>query len=125
MSDAETLLHSYLDNVREPKIASALFAEDGVVELPSIKLHAKGHAEIEKLLNDLLGMVPDFKFQEPKFYIVTPDRVFAEYSVDATVAATGKSYHQMYSGVLIAENGKIKLLREALDSAAAMQAFAP
>ena len=125
MSDAKTLLHSYLDNVREPKIASALFAEDGVVELPSIKLHAKGHAEIEKLLNDLLGMVPDFKFQEPKFYIVTPDRVFAEYSVDATVAATGKSYQQMYSGVLIAENGKIKLLREALDSAAAMQAFAP
>ncbi len=125
MMDAKTLRHSSLDNVREPKAASALFADDGVLELPSIKIRAHGHTEVEKVLIDLLAMGPDFKFQEPHFWIVTPDRVCAEYSVDATVAATGKSYQQTYSGVLIAENSKIKLLREALVSAAAIQAFAP
>ncbi len=36
---------------------------------------------------------------------------------------TGKIYRQTYAGLLIAENGKIKLLREALDTAAAAHAF--
>ena len=41
----------------------------------------------------------------------------------AHVASTGKAYKQTYAGLLIAENGKIKLLREALDTLAASRAF--
>ena len=43
--------------------------------------------------------------------------------VEALVADTGKIYQQTYAGVLLAENGKIKLLREALDTLAASKAF--
>ena len=39
------------------------------------------------------------------------------------VAATGKSYKQTYAGLLVAEQGKIKLLHEALDTLAASRAF--
>ena len=125
MSVAKDLLERYLDGVRDPKVASALFADDGVIELPSVAVRAQGPAGIEKMLTELLAMVPDFRFQDIRFWIVTPDRVFAEYSVDATIASTGARYRQTYSGLLIAEDGKIGLLREALDSLAAAKAFAP
>ncbi|MGX9425603.1 MULTISPECIES: nuclear transport factor 2-like protein [Bradyrhizobium] len=36
---------------------------------------------------------------------------------------TGKTYRQTYAGLLIAEPGRIKLLREALDTAEAARAF--
>jgi ketosteroid isomerase-like protein len=39
------------------------------------------------------------------------------------VVDTGKIYQQTYAGLLIAEGGKIRLLREALDTAAAARAF--
>jgi hypothetical protein len=39
------------------------------------------------------------------------------------VVSTGKMYRQTYAGVLIAENGKIKMLHEALNTVAAAQAF--
>ena len=37
--------------------------------------------------------------------------------------STGKSYRQIYAGLLIAEHGKIKLFREAPDTLAASRAF--
>jgi hypothetical protein len=43
--------------------------------------------------------------------------------VEALVPSTGKTYRQTYAGRLVAEKGKIKLLREALDTKAASQAF--
>ena len=88
-----------------------------------MKAHAQGHAAIEKLISGLLAKVPDFRFKNFKVWIDTPDKVFGEYSVEALVVDTGKIYQQTYAGVLIAEGGKIKLLREALDTAAAARAF--
>ncbi|SEK62966.1 Ketosteroid isomerase-related protein [Roseateles sp. YR242] len=124
MTTALQLLKSYLDNVRDPIAASALFAEDGVLELPTIKVHAQGHAAIQGLISGLLKQVPDFRFKDLKVWIDTPDKAFGEYSVEAVVSSTGKLYKQTYAGVLLAEGGKIKLLREALDTAAAARAFA-
>ena len=49
--------------------------------------------------------------------------VAAEYSVEALVADTGKTCKQTYSDALIAEDGRIKLLREVLDTAEAARAF--
>jgi len=58
-----------------------------------------------------------------RIFIETPDQAFGEYEVEAVVPSTGKPYKQTYAGRLVAENGKIKLLREALDTLAASRAF--
>lgn len=123
MKTATELLLAYLANIRNPAAAAALFVDDGILELPTIKASAQGPAAIEKFIAGLLAKVPDFEFQQPAFWIQTPDKVFAEYGAEARVADTGKTYKQVYAGVLIAEGGKIKRLREALDTAAAAEAF--
>jgi ketosteroid isomerase-like protein len=124
MKNALELLQSYLDGIRTPAVAAALFAEDGVLELPTVQAHARGPAAVEALISGLLAKVPDFRFKDFRLWIETPDKVFAEYSVEAVVADTGKVYRQTYAGLLIAEGGRIKRLREALDTAAAARAFA-
>lgn len=69
--------------------------------------------------------MPDFYFKDVQLFIDTEDKVFGEYSVEALVPSTGKVYKQTYAGMLVAENGKIKHLREALDTLAAAKAFTP
>ena len=123
MKTATELLEAYLTNVQTPKVSASQFAGDGVLELPWVKAHAKGPAAVERLLAGMLAKVPDFRFKNLTYYIQTPDKVAAEYQVEALVLETGKIYKQTYAGVLLAENGKIKLLREALDTVAAAQAF--
>ena len=123
MKSATELLEAYLNNVRTPKVSASQFAEDGVLELPWVKAHAQGPAAVEKLLMGMLAKVPDFRFRNLTYFIQTPSQVAAEYQVEARVVDTGKLYQQTYVGVLLAQNGKIKLLREALDTAAAARAF--
>jgi hypothetical protein len=65
------------------------------------------------MIAGILKMAPDFRFINIKFYIETPDQVFAEYEVDCLW--NGKPYNQMYMGRLVAENGKIKLIREGMN----------
>ncbi len=117
------LLRAYHDNIQNPDKAAALFADDGVVELPTVKARAQGRDAIRGLVQGLLKKIPDFRFINTQVWIETPDKVFAEYSVEALVPDTGKIYKQTYAGVLIAEGGRIKLLREALDTAEAARAF--
>jgi len=123
MKTASELLEAYLNNVGSPKISAAQFSADGVLELPWVGTHAQGPEAVEKLLAGLLSRVPAFRFTDLTYFIKTPDKVAAEYRVEAPVPSTGKIYRQTYVGVLHAENGKIKLLREALDTAAAAKAF--
>ena len=125
MKDAAELLATYLDAIREPQRAAALFAADGAIELPTIGRSARGPAEIEEFLRGLLSRVPEFRFKNVQILIDTPDQAFGEYEVEAPVPATGKTYSQRYAGRLVAEHGKIKLLREALDTLAAREAFTP
>ena len=124
MKSASELLEAYLNNVGTPKVSASQFAEDGVLELPWVNAHAQGPAAVEALLTGLLAKVPDFRFKNLTYFIQTPDKVAAEYHVEAKVLATGKIYKQTYAGVLHAENGKIKLLHETLDTLAASKAFA-
>jgi len=123
MKSASELLEAYLNNVGTPKVSASQFAEDGVLELPWVNAHAQGPAAVEKLLTGLLAKVPDFRFKNLTYFIQTPDKVAAEYHVEAKVLSTGKIYKQTYAGVLHAENGKIKLLHETLDTLAASKAF--
>lgn len=123
MKTATELLEAYLNNIATPKVSASQFAEDGVLELPWVKAHAQGPAAVENLIRGLLAKIPDFRFKNLTYFIQTPDKVAAEYQVEALVVDTGKMYQQTYAGVLLAENGKIKLLREALDTMAASKAF--
>ena len=63
------------------------------------------------------------RFKDIQILIQTPDQAFGEYSIEATVVPTGKVYKQTYFGRLVAEKGKIKLAREAMDTAAGQRAF--
>jgi ketosteroid isomerase-like protein len=130
MKNARQLLHAYLDNIQDPAAAAALFADDGVLELPTlsslgINARAVGPAAIAAFIGGLLKNVPDFRFKDVQLFIDTEDKVFGEYSVKAKVLSTGKLYQQTYAGMLVAKDGKIQHLREALDTLAAAQAFAP
>jgi ketosteroid isomerase-like protein len=127
MKNATQLLHAYLDNIQDPAAAAALFADDGVLELPTLgaNVRAVGPAAIEAFIGGLLKKVPDFRFKNVQLFIETEDKVFGEYSVEVEVPSTGKIYKQTYAGMLAAENGKIKHLREALDTLAATKAFTP
>lgn len=128
MKSAVQLLQNYLDAIRTSHVAAALFAADGVLELPYLRTlglpdRAQGPREIEDFINGLLKKVPDFHFRNIQFLIDTPSQAFGEYSVEAAVAGTSRIYKQTYAGRLIAEEGKIKLLRESLDTLAAWRAF--
>ncbi len=117
------LLRAYQDNIQSPEKAASLFADDGILELPTVKARAEGREAIRGLVQGILKKIPDFRFKNTQVWIETDDKVFAEYSVEALVLDTGKIYKQTYAGVLIAEDGRIKLLREALDTAEAARAF--
>lgn len=121
--NAKELLEAYLAEIQDPAAAAALFAADGIIELPTVNARAQGPADIERFIKGLLTRIPDFRFQNLRVWIETPDRVFAEYGVEVTIPSTGKLYKQTYAGLLVAEGGKIKLLREALDTLAAKEAF--
>ena len=122
MKTAKELLLGYLENINNPDEAIKLFADDAAIELPYLHTLNRqwqwtGKDTLHKFLQNLNKSFPDFKFQDIQIHIDTPDQAFGEYRVACTVASTGKPYNQHYMGRLVAENGKIKLLREALDMA--------
>ena len=49
----------------------------------------------------------------------------AEYAAHTTAAATGRTVHHLFAGRLMAENGRIKLLRESLNPCAVAQVLLP
>ena len=129
MKDSKTLLLTYLASIRDPERAAALFAEDGVFELPYLRSlgvgpRYVGRREITALLNQLLQLYPNFAFapDDIRILIETPDKTFAEYVAHARAAATGRTLHQLFTGYLVAEAGQIKLIREMLNPLAMAQA---
>jgi hypothetical protein len=118
MKTAKELMQAYHSNVQNPAAAAALFATDGAIELPylgslGMAWRTEGPENIKNMIAGIFKMAPDFRFINIKYYIETPDQVFAEYEVDCLW--NGKPYKQLYMGRLVAENGKIKLLREAMN----------
>ena len=120
MKTAKELLQTYHSNIniQNLDVVASLFATDGALELPYLASlgqpwRTEGPENIKNMFTGLLKMAPDFRFINIKYYIDTPDQMFAEYEVDCLL--NGKPYKQLYMGRLVAENGKIKLLREALN----------
>jgi ketosteroid isomerase-like protein len=132
MKDAKTLLLDFLAAVTRGEDVSALFAEDGALELPflhslGIPWRHRGRQAIGDLQVSLAGLYQDFGFPPEDTYILinTPEQVFAEYMTHATVRATGRTFHHLFAARLVAENGLIKLVRESLNVIAAAQALLP
>jgi hypothetical protein len=124
MKNSKALLLDYLASVREPERAASLFADDGVFELPflrslGVEPRYSGRREIAALVRNLLEIYPNFAFAE------TPEKTFAEYEAHARAAATGRTAHHLFTGYLVAEAGKIKLLRESFNPLTMAQAQLP
>jgi uncharacterized protein len=123
MKTAKELLQAYIDgSARE---AAALFADKGALELPylaslGVEPRYEGPKNITAFLTFLHEkMYPNFKFVDVKIYIDTPDQAFGEYTIHQKSGISGKDVHQRFFGHCVAENGKIVLLREALNVIAA------
>jgi catechol 2,3-dioxygenase-like lactoylglutathione lyase family enzyme/ketosteroid isomerase-like protein len=119
---AKDLLLTYLNNINDADKIIDLFAEDATIELPYLKslgLQWQWHGKdvIYKFLKNLPNTFKGFEFDNIQIHIETPEQVFGEYDAHSKVSATGRDYDQTYMGRLVAENGKIKLLREALNMA--------
>ncbi|MRX38646.1 nuclear transport factor 2 family protein [Flavobacterium sp. LC2016-23] len=124
------LLVSYLENINNPDTVIELFADDATIELPYLKSlgmpwQMQGKNVILEFLQNLPNMFPGFKFENVQILIDTPDQVFGEYDVHCTNGKTGLPYDQSYMGRLVADKGKIKLLREALNMAEVAKSFFP
>ena len=120
MTSAKELLMAYLENINDADKAITLFADDAAIELPylnslGLPWRWSGKETLYKFLQNLPKTFPGFKFQNIRIHIDTPEQAFGEYEVECTVASTGRSYHQHYMGRLVVKDGKIVLLREALD----------
>jgi len=132
MKDSKTLMLEYLASIRDPERAAALFADDGVFELPflrslGVKPRYAGRREIVALLHQLLNLYPNFAFarDEVSILIETPQKTFAEYVAHARAAGTGRTVHHLFTGYLVAKDGEISLLRESFNPLAMAQAQLP
>ena len=132
MKDSKALMLEYLASIRDPERAAALFADDGVFELPflrslGVKPRYAGRREIAALLHQLLKLYPNFTFarHEVSILIETPEKTFAEYVAHARAAETGRTVHHLFTGYLVAKDGEIGLLRESFNPLAMAQAQLP
>jgi uncharacterized protein len=120
----ELMLECTAFSFREPKKAAEMFAEDGAFELPNLGTFGlpteyRGRDAIAGFFQSVLDIYPGFqfeKFENTKVLIDTPDQVFAEFEATAVSSKTGRTVHQLFFSRLVAENGKIKLFREALNT---------
>jgi hypothetical protein len=130
MATAKELLFAYMDLIRNPEQAISLFAVDAAVEIPylvevGLPGQFKGHEEILGFLRQINALFPDVAFMNVQVFMESPDQVVSEYEVHCSAPSTQRQYHQLFFGRLVAEGGKIKLLREALNiiSAAPMNGW--
>jgi uncharacterized protein len=126
---AKELLQAYIDG--SAKESSTLFAENGALELPyladlGVDPRYEGPKAIESFLTFLHEkMYPGFKFVDVKIYIDTPGQAFGEYTIHQKSGISGRDVHQRFFGHCVAADGKIQLLREALNVLAAADGMFP
>ena len=122
MKNAKELMLEYTTfSLRDPKKAAEMFAEDGAFELPylatfGLPTQYSGRDAIAGFFQSVLDIYPGFQFENAKVLIDTPDQAFAEFEATAVSSKTGRTVHQLFFARLVAENGRIKLFREALNT---------
>jgi ketosteroid isomerase-like protein len=122
----------YLLGFRDPQKAASLFADDGVFEMPylvslGMEPRHQGPEHVQRLISAVLALYPDWRFdaKDVTVLIDTPTQAFAEYVAHPTAAATGRKVHHLLMGMIEVKDGKIKRLREALNTLASAQALLP
>jgi hypothetical protein len=122
MKTAKELMLAYTAySFRDPKKAAEMFAEDGAFEMPYLATFGfppeyRGRDAIAGFFQSVLDIYSGFQFENVKVLIDTPDQVFAEFEAIAVSSKTGRTVHQLFFARLVAENGMIKLFREALNT---------
>ena len=117
----ELMLEFTASSFMDPQKAAEMFAEDGAFEMPylasfGVPSEYKGRDAIAGFFRFVRDLFPSFELENIKVLIDTPEQAFGEYEFTGVSSKTGRSVHQLFFGRLVAENGKIKLLREALNS---------
>jgi len=121
MKNAKELLEEFTAaSFRDPKKAAEMFSEDGAFEMPYLESFGlpgryKGRAAIEGFFRFVREIYPDMDLENIKVMIDTPEQAFAEYEFTAQSSKTGRTIHVLFFGRLVAEKGKIKLLRESVN----------
>ncbi|WP_158749496.1 nuclear transport factor 2 family protein [Acidobacterium sp. S8] len=129
MKTAKELLQAYISG--SALESAALFADKGALELPyladlGVEPRYEGPKNIGTFLTFLHEkMYPNFRFVDVKIYIDTLDQAFGEYTIHQKSGISGKNVHQRFFGHCVAANGKIVLLREALNVLAAADGMFP
>jgi len=129
MKTAKQLLQGYINGTAQE--SADLFAENGALELPYLAdLGVAPRYEGPKNIGAFLGflhekMYPGFTFVDVNIYIDTPDQAFGEYTIHQKSGISGRMVHQRFFGHCVAANGKITLLREALNVLAAANGMFP
>jgi uncharacterized protein len=129
MTTAKQLLQAYIDGTAQQ--AATLFANNGALELPyladlGVPPRYDGPQAIETFLIFLHEkMYPGFKFIDVQIYIDTPDQAFGKYTIHQKSGISGKDVHQRFFGHCVAAEGKIVLLREALNVLATADGMFP
>ena len=122
MKNAKELMLEYTAfSIIDPKKAAEMFAEDGAFEMPYLATFGfpsqyRGRDAIAGFFQSVLDLYPGFHFENVKVLIDTPNQAFAEFESTTVSSKTGRSVHQLFFARMVAENGKIKLLREALNT---------
>src|SRR4029453_15199662 len=121
MKNAKELLEEFTaTSFRDPKKAAELFAADGAFEMPYLESlgvpgRDEGREAIEGFFCFVRQLYPDRDLEHVKVMLVTPEQAFPEDEFTAQSSKTGRTIHELFVGRLVAENGKIKLLREAVN----------
>jgi len=131
MKSARQLLEEFTaGSFRNPKQAAAMFTEDGALEMPYLESLGfapsyQGRASIEHFLTFVRDLYPNMDFQNVKVVMETRNQALGEYEFTAVSSSTGRTIDQLFFGRLVAENGKIKLLRESLNLVELSRAIYP
>ena len=121
MKNAQELLEEFTAaSFRDPKKAAEMFTDDGAFEMPyreSVGLPGRygGREAIEGFFRSVRELYPDMDLENVKVMMDTPEQVFAEYEFTAQSSKTGRTIRLLFFGRLVAEGGKIKLLRESVN----------
>ena len=121
MKNAQELLEEFTAaSFRDPKKAAEMFTDDGAFEMPYLEGvglpgRYEGREAIEGFFRSVRELYPDMDLENVKVMMDTPEQVFAEYEFTAQSSKTGRTIHLLFFGRLVAEGGKIKLLRESVN----------
>jgi len=107
-----------------------LFADDGVFEFPyfptlGMQSRFEGRDAVGTVLELIRSHFSSFTLSNIEIHDVNDGGLFVQYHSDTILNGTDRGYAQDYVSQLVAENGRIKLLREYLNVISAARILLP